>query len=96
MAEITIDFPMTESVAIAVGDKLTITFTEDCHPCWAPDDQGLFDHPLPHHDHHKGYQWTGTAVKNGIIECSHVAHGEKCVKKHHHLEAGGRTISVGD
>jgi hypothetical protein len=96
MAEITINFPMEEeSVSINVGDKLTINFTEDCHPCWAPEDAGLFDHPLPHHDHQKGYQWTGTAIKSGTLDCSYVPCGEKCDKKVGGQD-GGHSIKVGD
>jgi hypothetical protein len=95
MTEITINFPMEESVSINVGDKLTINFTEDCHPCWDPEDAGLFDHPLPHHDHHKGYQWTGTAIKSGTLACSYVPCGEKCEKKSD-FQGGGHTISIGD
>jgi hypothetical protein len=95
MAEITINFPMEESVSISVGDKLTINFTEDCHPCWDPQDAGLFDHPLPHHDHHKGYQWTGTAIKSGTLDCDSVPCGEKCDKKVGGQD-GGHSIKVGN
>jgi hypothetical protein len=95
MTEITVNFPMEESVAITLGDKLTINFTEDCRPCWAPEDAGLFDHPLPHRDHHMGYQWTGIAIKSGTLACSYVAYGEKCEKKIG-LQDGGHTIKVGD
>jgi hypothetical protein len=95
MAEITIDFPMNESAAVKVGDKVTLNFTEDCRPCWTPEDEGLFDHPLPQHDHHKGYQWTATAIKSGTIASSSVPCGEECEKKHH-LGSTGRSIIVGD
>jgi hypothetical protein len=94
MTEITVNFPLEGSVSINVGDKLTINFTEDCHPCWAPEDAGLFDRPLPDHDHHTGYQWTGIAIKSGTLACSYVSYGEKCEKKSG-LQAGGHTISVG-
>lgn len=95
MSDIVIDFPLDESISVMVGEKLTLKYTEDCRACWDPDDEGLFNHPLPHEEHKKGYEWTGTAVKNGSIDCSYVAHGEKCEKKDG-ATSSVRTITVGD
>ena len=94
MSDVTVDFPMNESITLEVGEKLTLKFTEECHPCWDPEDQGLFDHRLPHHDHKKGYEWTGTAIKNGTIECSYVSHGEHCGEKNG-ATSSVRSIKVG-
>jgi hypothetical protein len=94
MSETKVDFPMSESVTVTVGEKLKLHFTEDCRPCWDPEDKHLFDHPLPHGDQKKGDHWTGTAIKNGTIGSAHVPYGEKC-HKGHGATTSIRTITVG-
>jgi hypothetical protein len=92
--ETVVNYPIEGSITVKVGEKLRLNFTEDCRPCWDPEDQGLFDHPLPHGDHKKGHHWTGTAVKNGTIACSSVPYGEKCHQKPD-ATPDIRTITVG-
>lgn len=89
-----VNYPLEDSVTVKVGEKLRLNFTEDCHPCWDPDDAGLFDHHLPHGDQKKDDHWTGTAAKNGSIDCSYVPYGEKCSKTEG-VKSSARSIKVG-
>lgn len=95
--ETVVNFPMEGSVTVVVGEKLRLNFTEDCHPCWDPEDRGLFEPHLPHGDQKKGHHWSGKAIKNGTIECSYVPYGEKCQKGHsaHDMPNSIHTITVG-
>jgi hypothetical protein len=78
MSQIIANFPLEESLTVNVEDYLTLIFTEACHPCWVPDDQGLFDPQLPHGDHKTGSPWIGKAIKAGTLGCSYIPCGQEC------------------
>ena len=95
MSDKSANFPLEQDVTIAPGEMLTLTFTQDCHPCWDKDDAGMFDHHLPRHDHKKGHVWTGTATKAGTVDSTCVPYGGECPVDKKHRGTTIRSIQVG-
>lgn len=88
--------PMRETIAITIGNPLTIAFTEDCCFCCEPDQVNNFNPPLPRGDRKSGDNWTGIATKAGTINFHHDTYGTDLSKKHELKGGGSRSIQVGE